>query len=322
MVYLNESHIEALGFDWAESIATVRHSVECMASSDFAQPIKPYLRYKEEINRIIAMPAFVGGDINKAGIKWIASFPKNINNGLPRAHSVIVLNDADTGVPSGILNSGAISAIRTAAVSGLVMDLFLKVRKPTNAKVGLIGYGPIGQHHLHMCHEVLKGDYDEIRIFDLKKIDKQNIPAHIRDKVSVVDTWQEAYQDADIFMTCTVSDAPYIDAKPKTGSLHLNASLRDYKTDVYDWFAEAIIVDNWEEICRENTDVENFHLEKGLQKGDTMSILDILAPGVFESFGKDQAVMFNPMGMAVFDIAIAESYIKKATQSKVGHFLN
>ncbi|TCI85714.1 2,3-diaminopropionate biosynthesis protein SbnB [Tenacibaculum sp. M341] len=322
MVYLNESHIKELGFNWEENIATIQQSVECMVEEDYAQPIKPYLRYKEKTNRIIAMPAFVGGEINKAGIKWIASFPNNIKNGLPRAHSVVILNDADTGVPSGILNSGSVSAIRTASVSGMVMKHYLEAKKPRNVKVGIIGFGPIGQCHLDMCYTLLKDNCEEIKIFDLKGVNLEHTSVEVRAKITLVDSWEEAYKNADVFMTCTVSKATYIDMEPKPGSLHLNVSLRDYKAETYEWFSKAMIVDNWEEICRENTDVENFHLEKGLQKEDTKSILDLVNSNIFSTIEESQAVMFNPMGMAAFDIAISENYVKRAIENKVGVFLN
>lgn len=323
MVYLNEGHIKELGFNWEENIETIKKSVECMINDDYAQPIKPYLRYKEKTNRIIAMPAFVGGEINKAGIKWISSFPQNIKNGLPRAHSVVILNDADTGVPSGILNSGSVSAIRTASVSGMITKHYLEAKNPKSVKVGIIGFGPIGQYHLDMCYSLLKDKCEEIRIFDLKGVNPELINnEELKAKIVVVDSWEEAYLDADIFMTCTVSKATYINKQPKPGSLHLNISLRDYKSETYEWFAKAIIVDNWEEICRENTDIENFHLEKGLQKEDTKSILDLVSENIFLTLEENQAVMFNPMGMAAFDIAISQNYVRRAMKNKVGIFLN
>jgi ornithine cyclodeaminase len=126
--------------------------------------------------------------------------------------------------------------------------------------------------------------------------------------VEVVNSWQEAYVDADIFIVCTVADMPYIDKQPKPASLHLNVSLRDYKTSVYEWFKDSIVVDNWEEVCREKTDIEMMHLEKGLQKEDTASITDIIKDDFFAGFDNRSAIMFNPMGMAVFDIAIGALY--------------
>jgi ornithine cyclodeaminase len=254
------------------------------------------------------MPAFVGGNINMAGTKWIASFPGNIEKGIPRAHSVVILNNADTGEPLGIINTPLLSIIRTASVTGIVIKYYAQARSLSNLRVGITGFGPIGQYHLKMCTALLGDKIDKISLYDIRSIDASLIKEY--KNVEIVNSWQDAYGNADIFITCTVSDAPYIDKPPKPGSLHLNVSLRDYKTSVFDWFKDAIIVDEWEEVCREKTDIEMLHIEKGLNKEGTKSIIDVVKERCIENIPADYPVMFNPMGMAVFDIAVGSYYYR------------
>lgn len=318
MIYINENDIRRIGFDWQETISVIEQAVMCLSGNDFAQPVKPYLRYRNLVNRIIAMPAFVGGDVNTSGIKWIASFPGNLEKDIPRAHSVVILNDADTGEPTGIINTALLSIIRTASVSGLMIRYFNKIRDLDRINVGITGWGPIGKHHLKMCTDLLAGKIDRIFLYDIRDIDASTIDASIRDKVTIASSWEEAYVDADIFMTCTVSDAPYIDKAPKKRSLQLNVSLRDYKTDIYDYVRDTIIVDDWEEVCREKTDIEMIHIEKGLKEEDTRSIVDVVANNCLAHYDPEAAVMFNPMGMAVFDIALGKYYIERAFEEKIG----
>ncbi len=318
MIYLNDKNVQELNSDWNNNLQVIEDATKCLNSNDMAQPIKPYLRYGNATNRIIAMPAFVGGNINKSGIKWIASFPDNMNKGIARAHSVIILNEAETGIPIGVVNSGAISAIRTASVSGFIIKEFMKQLKPKNLKIGIIGFGPIGQTHLHMCNALLGENIESVLLYDIKGVKKELIEEDINKKVTEVSSWEEAYCDADIFITCTVSKERYIDKKPKPGSLHLNVSLRDYKPEVFPWFAKAMIVDNWEEVCRENTDIEMFYRSQRLQKQDVVEIQELLTNDYFTSLDKNQAVMFNPMGMAIFDIAMADNYLKSAHNRSVG----
>jgi len=321
MIYLSEKNLNGLGVDWTETVDVIEKAVMALSEKDFAQPVKPYLRYRDLTNRIIAMPAFIGGEFNSAGIKWIASFPGNIENNIPRAHSVVILNKAETGEPYGIINTAMLSILRTASVSGLMLKYFDNLRNLENVKVGMTGFGPIGQYHMKMCFDILKDKIDKFYIYDLREVDESLIDPAIRDKVVIAESWQEAYDDADVFMTCTVSKAPYIDKKPKEGSLQLNVSLRDYKTSIFDYVKDAIIVDDWEEICREKTDVEMLHLEKGLQEEQTKSIVDMVAGGCMEDYPKDAIIMFNPMGMAVFDIALGVYYLGKAQKEGVGTVL-
>nr|WP_315033452.1 2,3-diaminopropionate biosynthesis protein SbnB [uncultured Chryseobacterium sp.] len=322
MIYLNDKNIQELNSDWNNNVQVIANAIDCLSSNDMAQPIKPYLRYGNATNRIIAMPAFVGGNINRSGIKWIASFPENIDKGIARAHSVIILNKAETGMPVGTINSGTISAIRTASVSGFILKEFMKQRKLKGLKVGIIGFGPLGQTHLNMCNALLGENIESILLYDIKGIDKDLIEEGLKNKVTVAANWEDAYSEADIFITCTVSKDRYIDKKPKAGSLHLNVSLRDYKPEVFPWFGKAVIVDDWDEICRENTDIEMFHKTNGLQREDVVQIQDIQKMDYFASLDTNQAVMFNPMGMAIFDIAMADNYLKLALSKKVGVLLD
>lgn len=317
MLYLNKHDLELIGISWNKVIDVIEQSVRIVHDGDFVQPIKPYLRYHTQTNRIIAMPAYLGGKVSLAGLKWIASFPDNLKKGIPRAHSITILNDADTGVPVCSINSALISAIRTASVSGLVVREYLKaviITKPL--KIGIVGFGPIGRLHLDMLMSVLRYQIDRISLYDLTEIEKTDLT----DTIVIAESWEECYLDADIFITCTVSDQRYINLPPKAGSLHLNVSLRDYHPD-FRAHANFIVVDEWEEVCRQNTDIEVMHKTNGLEKQDTYSLTDVVCAGAFKNLKPQDVVMFNPMGMAVFDIAIGGYYYSEAVDQKVGTLL-
>lgn len=321
MIYINEDDIKNIGIEWNEIFNQIEQTVKCLGNNDYAQPIKPYLRYRDMKNRIIAMPAFVGGQFNISGIKWIASFPDNISKEIPRAHSVVILNNADTGEPVCIINTALLSVIRTAGVSGLILKHFNKFRPLKNFNLGIIGWGPIGQQHFKMCTEAFGKEISNIFLYDIRKIDKNLIDFQEKDKLRIADSWQEVYENADVFITCTVSKEQYIDKKPKEGALLLNVSLRDFKTEIYEYVKDSIIVDDWDEVCREKTDVELFYKENGLKKEDTKSIIDVVCNECLSDYKDNQPIMFNPMGMAVFDIAVGSYYYNYAIKQNAGKCL-
>lgn len=321
MIYLNEKHIKQVGIDWNESIEVIREAVKCIKENDFSQPIKPYLRFGNLNNRIIAMPAFIGKEFNAAGIKWIASFPKNIEKNIPRAHSVLVLNNADTGEVVAVINTTLLSIIRTASVSGLMLKQYNKVRPLKKFNLGIVGWGPIGQYHFNMATKMFGNKISKIYLYDIRKIDKNSIKSSFRNRVIITKNWEDAYQNTDVFITCTVSKAPYINKKPKKGSLILNVSLRDFKTEIYEHVKNGIIVDDWNEVCRENTDVEMLCKEKGLRKENTQSIIDVVCSNSLQKINYRNTIMFNPMGMAIFDIATGVHYLRKAKEKNIGQYL-
>lgn len=315
VTYLNSRDIVELGVNWSECIKQIERTCFLLEGNDYSQPIKPYLHFNNSSNRIIAMPGFVGGEHSCAGIKWIASFPDNIKIGKPRANSITILNDVNTGEPYCIINTSLISVIRTASLSGLMIQKYLTTIKPdVKIDIGVIGLGPIGQYHIKMCQELFGDWIGKTWVFDLSN-SKVNSP---HGEIGYCDKWQDVYRNADILMTCTVADFRYIDLKPKASSLHLNISLRDYKENTYAYFKNAIIVDDWEEVCRKNTDIEMFSIKHGLKKKDTYSIVDIVCKDKLKSFNGNDPIFFNPMGMAVFDIAIASYYHLLSGKMKVG----
>lgn len=318
MKYLNKQDILSLGINWREILGELVKATELIHTDKVAQPLKPYLRFNDPANRIIAMPAYVGGGVGAAGIKWIASFPDNLDKGLARAHSVMILNDQDTGEPTSIINTAYTSGIRTAAVTGVVIDKYLEQNHDGTSPMnwGIIGFGPIGQLHLEMIASLYSSLIDKVYIYDLRGVDISAIPEAIRDKVEVTRDWVTAFKHAQVFMTCTASKEPYIHEFAEKGTLQLNVSLRDY-TDGFRDCVDVMIVDNWEEVCRENTDIERMHLNKGLIKEEVLDIYDaVCGSGLADC--KDKVVMFNPMGMAIYDIATANYYHQQSVKNKVG----
>ncbi|WP_010267868.1 ornithine cyclodeaminase [Paenibacillus senegalensis] len=322
MIYLHDEHIRKLGINWELLTKRIEEIVKLEAAGDCVHPLKPYLRFGPSHNRIIAMPAYVGGNIRRAGVKWIASFPDNVTYGLPRANNTIILNHPDTGEPTAFIFSGLLNAIRTAAVSGAMVKAWDRTRKMPKLKVGIIGWGPVGRLHLAMLSSLLKDRLEQITLYDLQGIDKAAIPEPLSRITKVANSWQSAYRDMDVVATCTVSSARYIDEQPKRGSLLLNVSLRDYLPHSVVQL-KGIVVDDWREVCRENTDIELLHKMCGLQEQDVITLMDVLAGEKkgLERFQAEDTIFFNPMGLGVFDIGLAEYYVSQAEQRGAGILL-
>lgn len=332
MLYLGEDQLRELDMDWKTLVDSIETAVKVLDTGDYHQPLKPYLRYRNPANRIIAMPAYIGGDAHAAGIKWIASFPGNLRQGLPRAHSVTILNDADTGQPYAIVNSAATSVARTAAVSGLMIRRFVMSRPLPlpRLRIGIIGWGPIGRAHYDMCCRLYGDLIDQVYLYDIRGVTRDSIEANssklsrepMSDNVKrchtqIADSWQQLYTHSDIIITCTVSEARYIDLSPPNGSLLLNVSLRDYTTSAAK-LASAIIVDDWNEVCRENTDIELLHRECGLTKEQTHTLMDVVCRNALEQYKPDDIVLFCPMGMAAFDVMVAKDFVRRAETLGIG----
>jgi ornithine cyclodeaminase/alanine dehydrogenase-like protein (mu-crystallin family) len=135
-----------------------------------------------------AMPALLrGGDPGGAddllGMKWIAGFPANRGRGLPALHGLVLLADPGTGEPTALLDAGAITAERTAAVSGLAIARFAPLVAGRPPRAALIGAGVQGRSHLPVLGHLLPGV--ELTVFDRHPERAEDLAAAARDVVGV-----------------------------------------------------------------------------------------------------------------------------------------
>src|SRR2546425_8366360 len=87
-----------------ECIGIVREAYLAHAEGRSVNPDSYFLRFPEKPDcRIIALPAYLGNGFDVAGLKWIASYPGNVQRGFPRASAVPAPNNSHTGHPFALL---------------------------------------------------------------------------------------------------------------------------------------------------------------------------------------------------------------------------
>lgn len=157
-----------------------------------------------------AMPAYLpglapDGSTDLAGLKWIAGFPDNPAAGLPALHALIVVNDPRTGVPLAILDGAAITAERTAAVSGTAIARWAPPRPGRDARAAIVGAGVQGRAHLPVLGHLLPGvavaihDREGARAAALAE-SASGVPGI--GGARVVADPRDAVHDADVVITC------------------------------------------------------------------------------------------------------------------------
>lgn len=92
--------------------------------------------------RMMAMPAYLGGNFGTSGVKWYGSNIANRDKGLPRSILLMTLNDADTGAPLAHMSANLLSAYRTGAIPGVGAK---HLARKDSRVVGLLGPGVMGK---------------------------------------------------------------------------------------------------------------------------------------------------------------------------------
>src|SRR6267378_5648996 len=217
----------------AACIDVVEHAYLAHARGQAINPHSYFLRFPEKPDcRIIALPAFVGDGFAVAGLKWIASYPGNVQRGFPRASAVLVLNDYETGYPFAILESSIISAARTAA-SAVLAAYCLNGQSRRAQSLGIVGTGFIARYVYDFLVDT-GWEIEEVRLYDTSPLESEKFRSTTcrlerHRAVTVAPDVEQLVRTCDLIVFATVATTPHI-ADPalfEHNPVVLHISLRD-----------------------------------------------------------------------------------------------
>lgn len=286
--------------------------------------------------RFMAMPCYLGGRFDTAGVKWYGSNRENLEKGLPRSILMIVLNDKDTGSPKAFMSANLISAVRTGAIPGVGAKY---LARPDSEIVSLIGAGVIGRSCLYSLLDVLH-NVKEVRIYDIFQETAERVCDEIHEKYGVpcitVSSMEAAFKDADVVnFAVSGKDRPAVDPSWIKPGIYLSLPS---KTHISEELSQnsTIVLDNWpmyKDWCGDLVDLPggcianngllggymmDYVRQNVIQEEDIISLGDIIA-GIRPGRVSDtQNIIFGMGGQAVYDVAWAETVYQKAKEMGLG----
>jgi ornithine cyclodeaminase len=270
-------------------------------------------------SRIIALPAYLGGPDPVMGLKWISSFPENVNRGMQRAASLCILNDLESGYPLALMEGSQISSVRTAASAALAAGL-LRAGRPART-VGLIGCGTINHRvmsYLALTHPgietvVLQDAFPErARVFAGELAAEYPGIAFTTGDVGdalTADTVSIATTDSGYWLD--LADHPH---RPR-GQVILHLSLRDLSASSV--LGAYNVVDDVQHACREQTSLHRAEQQVG-HRDFVRTEIGAVLDGRSAPDTSARTVVFSPFGLGVLDLAVAEAVLTAATRAGLG----
>lgn len=321
ILVLTHAEVEAL-LPMPECISVMSEALVALALGHLQQPLRMVVRPEGASGLMALMPAYRSHETPVFGLKAICVFPANPTKGLDAHQGSVMLFSGETGELLALLNASAVTAIRTAAVSGVATQL---LARPDAAELTIIGSGVQARSHLAAmaCSRPIK----RARIASRDFIHAQHFAEALQGNYSFplepVASVQAALSGADLVVTATTAFEPVLKLAWIAPGAHINAvgthSPAAREVDAATMAAAALFVDRRESALNEAGDYllaardgiiapEHIRAEIG-------EVLTGSRPG---RRAPNEITLFKSLGLAVEDLAAAEYAYRQAQVKKVG----
>jgi ornithine cyclodeaminase/alanine dehydrogenase-like protein (mu-crystallin family) len=143
VLYLSRRDVETTALDMPTILNLLEEAFKEKGNGKVEMPPKPGIHTMPDAF-IHAMPAFIPS-LHSAGIKWVSGYPDNYKRGLPYITGMLILNDAETGIPYAVMDCTWITGYRTGAATGLAAKY---LARPDSEVAAILACGVQGRTNL------------------------------------------------------------------------------------------------------------------------------------------------------------------------------
>ena len=321
ILVLAQDEVEKL-LPMAECIDVMAEALAALARGELQQPLRMVVRPEDAAGLMALMPAYRSSGAAAFGLKAICVFPGNPARGKDAHQGGVMLFSGETGELRALMNASAITAIRTAAVSGVATRL---LAREDASELAIIGSGVQARAHLAAmaCVRPIKRARIVSRTIDHARRLAQETQAHYAFPIEVVNEVEQALLKADLIVTATTALEPVMKREWIASGAHINAigtfSPQAREIDTATMAASRLYVDRRESALNEAGDYLLAAQEGAIAPehivGEIGEVLLGVKPGRQSA---DEMTLFKSLGLAVEDLAAAEYVYQKAREMALG----
>jgi len=308
-----------------DCIRIMAEALAALAEGRAYLPLRAVMSIPDGRGVLAMMPGFMWGDSRSdaaLGFKAVSVFPGNAERGVDTHQGTVALLDPDTGELRAVMDGGAITAIRTAAVSGVATD---RLAQKESATVAILGAGVQARTHLEALASVRQ--LSGVRIWSRRPERAREFVALQRSKyrfpIEAVPTAEAAVREADIVTTVTASPEPVVSRSWVKPGVHINAvgsSTRAARElDSATVAAARVFVDSRESAMAEAGDLLIPIQEGAITAAHIVAELGEVVAGKQPGRRSPQEItVFKSLGLAIEDVVAAAFVVRHATQTRRG----
>jgi ornithine cyclodeaminase len=322
LLFLSASDVARL-LPMRECMTAVAGALEALARGDGINPLRDITWLPGGAGALGTMPAYLEGAM---GAKVISVFPGNHDVGLESHYGVVVLFETERGLPLAVVDASSVTAIRTAAASGVATRA---LAREAASELALLGSGVQAASHLEAMLvaravervRVWSPNEDRARAFAEREGERHGVP------VAVAATAEDAVRGADVVCTVTSAREPVLRGEWLSPGAHVNAvgacSPPARELDAAAVARSRFFVDRRESALAEAGD---FLLarEEGAVTDDHIrgELGDVLAGRVAGRTSEADVTVFESLGIGVEDVASARYLYDEATRAGAGAWVD
>jgi len=304
-----------------ECVEVMREALSTLARGDAVLPLRSMMRLPDGSGLLGLMPAYLGSP-RVMGLKVVSVMPGNHGTEFDSHQGAVMIFEVEHGCPLAIIDATSITAIRTAAVSGVATQALARADA---GDLAILGSGTQAATHLDAMATVCK--LRRVRIWSRD-------PDHLRGlaalgaarhglEVEIAASAHAAVEGADLICTTTSSRTPVFEEAWLANGVHINAvgacfaDTRELDTATVK--GARFYVDRRESALNESGDFLIAKAEGAIDDRHIVGELgEVLIGKVPGRKTQTERTIFKSLGIAIEDLAAAHHIWRKAERLDQG----
>jgi alanine dehydrogenase len=323
VLILNQNEISQL-LTMQECMEVMRRAFLALAAGQTLLPLRQIVWLPGGESVLAVMPSY-SSHIQSMGAKVISVFPSNLGTEFDSHQGLVLLFEVQNGCLRAVMDASEITAIRTAAVSGVATRALSR----QDAKdLAILGSGVQARTHLEAM--LLARNIKRVRVWSRNFAHAQRFAdrqSKRRNKmIEAMEHAEDAVLDADIICTVTSSRTPVLLGEWIKPGAHINAvgtfGPTSREIDTTTVVRAMLFTDRRESAMKEAGDFL-IPIQEGKITADSISgeLGEVLTGSVAGRSSDDEITLFKSLGLAIEDLASAHYLYEKAFETDTGTFV-
>jgi len=323
VLFLNEREVHEL-LEMRSTVQLMHDALSALSRGEAVQPLRNMVWLPDRRGLLGLMPGYLG-EPQAFGLKVVSVMPGNHGTGFDSHQGVVMLFGVHHGEPLAILDASAITAVRTAAVSGAVTRA---LAREDAGDLAILGSGVQARTHLEAMRAVCR--LRRIRVWSRTRANAEKFArqqgSRLGIDIEVCADPESAVNDADLVCTTTAAKEPVLLGRWLAPGAHVNAvgacfaAFRELDAEAVK--RARLFTDRRESCLAEAGDFLLARAEGAVTDDHLLGeVGDVFLGRLQGRTGRKDITLFESLGLAVEDLASAHALLKRARETGAGNWL-